>query len=319
MFDGHFKTFYGSEEFEVEITIPESSLKIKGLSKNLLIEKKTEIQKEHAIYILEGPLKCYVGKSTDVQTRINTHKSNNKSEFTRCFILSKNGEDLRQYLDYMEAYAIFSMEFLGYELANSKKPNPNDDILNVLKKDLAKAWIDEFLSFLPILGFTKSAKKTNCNIAIDPLISSVSSSTATPVSAVMPIMQNAQVIAPATNTVAILPQVAPQNNKIQSPVIVLKLNGVKIEDVSSAKVFIKFLEGVGLETILNNCGAAFCANLRLSSSCLPRKKGSHRTIRQNNKDYYLFFNLSRGGILGKIKKIKNILNLDLEVIDPDTD
>lgn len=56
----------------------------------------------------------------------------------------------------MESYAIREMESLGYTLDNSKKPNPDDDILPHYKKDMAKDWIDEFLSFLPILGFKKS-------------------------------------------------------------------------------------------------------------------------------------------------------------------
>ncbi len=154
--EGIFRTAYRTDDFELELILPKSALKIKGLSKKLLIEKKSELEKEHAIYILEGPTSCYVGQSTDVQSRINNHKDKNKSDFSRCFILSKKDTDLRGYLDYMESYAIREMESLGYTLDNSKKPNPDDDILPHYKKDMAKDWIDEFLSFLPILGFKKS-------------------------------------------------------------------------------------------------------------------------------------------------------------------
>lgn len=154
--EGIFRPVYRTDDFELELSLPKSALKIKVLSKKLLSEKKSELEKEHAIYILEGPVSCYVGQSTDVQSRINNHKDKNKSDFSRCFILSKKDTDLRGYLDYMESYAIREMESLGYTLDNSKKPNPDDDILPHYKKEMAKDWIDEFLSFLPILGFKKS-------------------------------------------------------------------------------------------------------------------------------------------------------------------
>lgn len=154
--EGIFRPVYRTDDFELELNLPKSALKIKGLSKKLLIEKKADLEREHAIYILEGPVSCYVGQSTDVQSRINNHKDKNKSDFSRCFILSKKDTDLRGYLDYMESYAIREMESLGYTLDNSKKPNPDDDILPHYKKEMAKDWIDEFLSFLPILGFKKS-------------------------------------------------------------------------------------------------------------------------------------------------------------------
>lgn len=93
--EGIFRPVPKTEDFELELNLPKSGLKIKGLSKKLLIEKKTDLEKEHAIYILEGPSSCYVGKSTDIQSRINTHKDKNKSDFTRCFILSKKDTDLR--------------------------------------------------------------------------------------------------------------------------------------------------------------------------------------------------------------------------------
>ena len=167
--EGIFRPVYRTDDFELELNLPKSALKIKGLSKKLLIEKKAELEKEHAIYILEGPISCYVGQSTDVQSRINNHKDKNKSDFSRCFILSKKDTDLRGYLDYMESYAIREMESLGYTLDNSKKPNPDDDILPHYKKEMAKDWIDEFLSFLPILGFKKSPSPTPLPISIQPV------------------------------------------------------------------------------------------------------------------------------------------------------
>ena len=158
IFEGMFKPLPKSDDFELELNLSKSSLKIKGLSKKFLIEKLTELQKEHAIYILEGPVKCYVGQSKDVQSRIKNHKDKNKSDFSRCFILSssKQNDDWRGYLDYMESYTIKEMESLGYLLDNTQKPNPDDDILSHYKKELTNEWIDEFLSFLPILGFKKS-------------------------------------------------------------------------------------------------------------------------------------------------------------------
>lgn len=84
--EGIFRPVPKTKDFELELNLPKSGLKIKGLSKKLLIEKKTELEKEHAIYILDGPLNCYVGKSTDIQSRINNHKDKNKSDFTRCFM-----------------------------------------------------------------------------------------------------------------------------------------------------------------------------------------------------------------------------------------
>ncbi len=161
-FEAIFTPILNTDDFELEITFDKYPLKIKGLSKKLLIEKQSSLSGEHAIYILEGPSSCYVGQSKDVQSRIKNHTGKNKADFHRCFVLSSSNKDTdwRVYLDYMESYAIKEMECLGYSLENTKKPNPEDDILKKTKKETASEWINIFLSFLPILGFRKSPQKT---------------------------------------------------------------------------------------------------------------------------------------------------------------
>lgn len=160
-FEAIFTPILNTDDFELEITFDKYPLKIKGLSKKLLIEKQSSLSGEHAIYILEGPSSCYVGQSKDVQSRIKNHTGKNKADFHRCFVLSSSNKDTdwRVYLDYMESYAIKEMEYLGYSLENTKKPNPEDDILKKTKKETANEWINIFLSFLPILGFKKSPNK----------------------------------------------------------------------------------------------------------------------------------------------------------------
>lgn len=162
-----------TENFEIEFELPNSGLKIKGLSKSLLINKKFEIPKEHGIYILEGLDTCYVGQSKDLGKRIKNHNGNNKVDFTRCFILSKRDTDLRQYLDYMEAYTIKEMLLREYDLDNFQRPNPDDDILTNSKKDMTNGWINEFLLFLPILGFRKTKKIINTNPIPETILKSI--------------------------------------------------------------------------------------------------------------------------------------------------
>jgi len=154
--DGKIKSGKSNEDFDIEFTLQNSQLKIKGLSKFFLLDKLTELPKEHGIYILEGLDKCYIGQTKDISKRIKNHKDSNKVDFIRCFFLSQKGGDLRQYLDFMEAYTIQQMELMSYELDNTKKPNPDQDMLDLHKKNMVKKWINEFLLFLPILGFRKS-------------------------------------------------------------------------------------------------------------------------------------------------------------------
>lgn len=154
--DGIIKSGQNKEDFNIELTLQNSQLKIKGLSKILLLDNLTDLNKEQGIYLLEGLDRCYIGQTKDISKRIKNHKDSNKVEFIRCFFLSQKGGDLRQYLDFMEAYTIQQMEILNYALDNFKKPNPDHDVLDKHKKNMVKKWIDEFLLFLPILGFRKS-------------------------------------------------------------------------------------------------------------------------------------------------------------------
>lgn len=269
--EGIFRSVYRTEDFELELSLPKSALKIKGLSKKLLIEKISELDKEHAIYILEGPTSCYIGQSTDVQSRINNHKDKNKSDFTRCFILSKKDTDLRGYLDYMESYAIKEMELLGYTLDNSKKPNPDDDILSDYKKEMAKDWIDEFISFLPILGFKKSPN---------------------------PLPTATQVI----------------NSKTASNIIRLNLNGILISGTDNRETFTKLLQQIGINIVEKNCSSIFGSSFKLNTVYTKPKYGSCYELKENNKTYYLYLNISKNDLCKKIIQIKEILKLNIEIL-----
>lgn len=270
--EGHFRPIPKSEDFELELVLRKSALKIKGLSKKLLIEKQSELEKEHAIYILEGPLTCYVGKSTDVQSRINNHKDKNKSDFSRCFVLSQKDNDLREYLDYMESYTIREMESLGYVLANTKKPDPNDDILPKYKKEMANDWVDEFLSFLPILGFRKSPSP----IAV------------------------------------INASITKNNNK---NIIELKFNGNLIQGENSRERFNKLLQSIGLSIIEKKCASIFDTAFSVSTVYAKPKYGSCRELKEDNKNYFVYANISKNDLIKKIIKIKEILQLNIEIID----
>lgn len=269
--EGIFRPVDRTDDFELELNLPKSALKIKGLSKKLLIEKKSELEKEHAIYILEGPTTCYVGQSTDVQSRINNHKDKNKSDFSRCFILLKKDTDLRGYLDYMESYAIREMESLGYTLDNSKKPDPDDDILPYYKKDMANEWINEFLSFLPILGFKKSPN-----------------------------------LLPTVNQ--------PVTPKITSNIIKLKFNGNLINGTDNREVLTKLLQQIGLNLIEKHCSSIFGTAFTLNTVYIKPKYGSCHELKENNKNYYLYLNISKNDLCKKIIKIKEILKLNIEIL-----
>jgi hypothetical protein len=254
------------------LNLTKSSLKIKGFSKNLLIEKQIELEKEHAIYILEGPIKCYVGQSKDVQSRINNHKDKNKSA-SRCFILStaKRDADLRGYLDYMESYAIKEMELLGYLLDNTQKPNPEDDVLTHYKKEMANEWIDEFLSFLPILGFKKSPT---------------------------------QILLPPNNI-----------QRKNTEAINLKLNGIVIPGTNSREVFTNLLTTIGIGIVNKNVILFLGAAFKISTSYSKQKYGSCHELLENKYKYYLYLNISKNDLIKKIIKIKEIIQLNIEIIN----
>lgn len=271
--EGKFSPVYKTDDFEIEIELLKSNLRIRGLSKSLLIHKKIELSKEHAIYILEGPNSCYIGQTTDVQTRINNHKDNNKSDFQRCFILSKKDFDLRGYLDYIESYAIKEMEEQGYLLDNSKKPDPNNDILSIYKKEMANEWIHEFLSFLPILGFKKSPR-------------------------------------PSIN----LPKLTQPKVIKQKDVINLKFNGNLINGKYNVEILINLFKLIGINNIIQNCSSIFNSSFHLTNIKIDKKtKCACHELKENNNTYYLYINISKNNLCKKIMKIKDILQLNIEI------
>jgi predicted GIY-YIG superfamily endonuclease len=156
--EGSLKADLTTKEFEINLDLP-NGLKIKGLSKTFLINKITGIPEENGIYILESDTTCYVGQSKNLKDRLKNHKDNNKIDFNRCFIIY-HINDIRGHLDFMEAYTIKEMLIQNYPLSNKIKLNPEDDKLSSAKKNTAKKWIDEFLIFLPILGFKKNSIAT---------------------------------------------------------------------------------------------------------------------------------------------------------------
>jgi hypothetical protein len=170
--DGALKINPITKDFDISFDLLSSGLKIKGVNKLFLDSKLSSISNDNGIYILESDNSCYIGQSKDLQRRLKSHQDNNKIDFIRCFILSHN-IDIRQYLDFMESYAIQKMEEEGYFLNNKTKPNPEEDKLPNIKKIAAKKWIDEFLLFLPVLGFRKS--KLEKKITLTNQISQVNS------------------------------------------------------------------------------------------------------------------------------------------------
>ncbi len=278
IFEGVFKTIPKGEDFELEITLSKSPLKIKGLSKKLLIENQIKLSEEHAIYILEGPTNCYVGQSKDVQSRIKNHTDKNKAEFDRCFILSSSNKnaDWRGYLDYMESYTIREMEYLGYLLENTKKPNPDDDILSNYKKEMANDWIDEFLSFLPILGFKKSPTQIG----------------------------SANLIASNNNI---------RTTSINKNAICLKYNGNLISGLDSRDIFKKLLELIGLGVVEKQCNSIFDTTFKITTTYSKPKYGACHNIVEKDKKYFLYLNISKKDLIKKIIKIKEILKLDIEI------
>lgn len=148
-----------SEEDQIEINFDliSSSLKLIGLSREYLNKKNENNLNKNGIYILESDNVCYVGQSKNLNERLKKHKDTNKIDFLRCFILS-HANDIRGYLDFMEAYTIKSLIEQGYSLSNTVRPDPEEDKLSDHKKIAAKKWIEEFLLFLPVLGFRKESK-----------------------------------------------------------------------------------------------------------------------------------------------------------------
>ncbi len=279
VFEGVFKPIPKTDEFELEISLTKSSLKIRGFSKKLLIENQTELSGEHAIYILEGPINCYVGQSKDVKSRINNHKDKNKSDFNRCFILSSLNKDadLRGFLDYMESYAIQQMSSLGYSLENTKRPNPKEDILSNYKKDIANDWIDEFLSFLPILGFKKSPKLEKIKEAI------------------------------------LVEEKIPKS--ADSKIISLKYNGQVMNGLDNREIFLNFIKKIGVSIVEKNCSSIFGTAFRVTKVYNKPKYGSCYEVEEDNEKFYIYFNISKADLIKKIIKIKEILNLDVSIFN----
>lgn len=153
-FHGSLTIFDSKQGSEINITLPRTNLKIKGVSRETLIRNKSILPEEHGVYILEADNACYVGQSQNLKNRLSGHFNNKKINFERVFFVSRP-EDLRDKLDYMEKYLYKSMLDQGYELTNDKELDPETDALLSYKKATVQEWINEFLLFLPILGFKK--------------------------------------------------------------------------------------------------------------------------------------------------------------------
>lgn len=268
--EGIFKIKPNSNEFEMDLDLPGSSLRIRCFSKNLFLENTTKLEKEHAIYILEGTEKCYVGQSKNVANRINNHTENNKVDFHRCFILSKKGDDLRGYLDYMEAYTIKTMESLGYILDNHQKPNPEDDILKEVKKKTSRGWIDEFISMLPILGFDRNnIISTNYNLSINTQIQKTSE---------LPLKKNLE----KKEKIAPNKDIHLKKNK-GAYNIKIEYNNKTFFEYSAIKTLIRFIEHIGVESVFN----ILVKEKQWESLCLQNIKDDKFKTNQSTQEYEL--------------------------------
>lgn len=158
LIEGYLKLDDTHKEVEINIDLISSSLNIRGLGKSAINSKDVKIPDINGIYILESEDICYVGQSKNLKKRLTTHKGTDKIEFLRCFILS-HANDIRGYLDFMEAYSIKELLSQGYNLSNDIILDPDLDNLSPSKKQVAMKWIKEFLAFLPMLGFRKKANK----------------------------------------------------------------------------------------------------------------------------------------------------------------
>ena len=157
-FEGALTTGDNQRYTEINIRLPKTNLTVKGIGRDAMIKNKAILPEEHGVYILEADDICYVGQSQNLKSRLSGHFNSKKINFERVFFLSRGTEDLRDRLDFMEKYLYKRMKDEGYELSNDKELNPDTDILISYKKATVSDWIDEFLLFLPILGFKKTKK-----------------------------------------------------------------------------------------------------------------------------------------------------------------
>lgn len=162
VFKGTLKSSDDKSQQVIDINMTHNGLSIRGLTKNILETDKTLIPDDNGVYVLESEDVCYVGQSKNLRDRLKNHFANNKINHSRIFFLYKK-EDIRGYLDYMEKKLFKSMCDEGYDLANGTNLDPDLDRLDIEEKRTVDIWINEFLVFLPILGFRKevSSKKVS--------------------------------------------------------------------------------------------------------------------------------------------------------------
>lgn len=158
VFKGTLKSSDDKSQQVIDINMPQNGLSIRGLTKSILEVDKNLVPDDNGVYVLESEDKCYVGQSKNLRDRLKNHFANNKINHSRIFFLHKK-DDIRGYLDYMEKRLFKSMSDEGYDLANGTNLDPELDRLDIEEKRLVDTWINEFLTFLPILGFRKEAVK----------------------------------------------------------------------------------------------------------------------------------------------------------------
>lgn len=158
VFKGTLKSSDNKRQQVIDINMPQNGLSIRGLTKSILEVDKNLVPDDNGVYVLESEDKCYVGQSKNLRDRLKNHFANNKINHSRIFFLHKK-DDIRGYLDYMEKRLFKSMSDEGYDLANGTNLDPELDRLDIEEKRLVDTWINEFLTFLPILGFRKEAIK----------------------------------------------------------------------------------------------------------------------------------------------------------------
>lgn len=273
--EGKIKFVDNGDGFDIDLIFQDSQLNFKGLNNVLLLKKLKELKKEQGIYILEGEDKCYVGQTKDLSQRIKCHKDNKKVNFTKCFFLSQKGGDLRQYLDYMEAYTIEKMDSRGYDLDNLKRPDSEKDMLDDSKKNMVKKWIKQFLICLPILGFKKIARIKEVKVIEIKIEKEINS---------LKINFNEQLVI----------------EKDARSTVFKFLEKVGIEQVFHALKDVK-----DFNTTL----------FKIKKEFNEPKHGSCKTLIYNNENYYMYFNISKKELIKKLKKIILIMDIKAEVIE----
>lgn len=172
VFKGTLKSSDDKSQQVIDINMPQNGLSIRGLTKSILEVDKNLVPEDNGVYVLESEDKCYVGQSKNLRDRLKNHFTNNKINHSRIFFLHKK-DDIRGYLDYMEKRLFKSMDDEGYDLANGTNLDPELDRLDIEEKRLVDTWINEFLTFLPILGFRKEAVKKFTPITETPLLNKI--------------------------------------------------------------------------------------------------------------------------------------------------